>query len=202
MSVITAGNSSYNRFLERFYSSNKSASRTANRSSFGKAELLEADSKALKKICKNLRELSYDKDNGEEIYQNIKAFTDTYNNLIENANGITDPTLERNLKKLKSFIKDNEETFESIGLDVSSSHKLTLDKEELLKCTPKKIGKIFSDSNDITSSLIGYIKKMERSVLPLKQEADRLRNQRAQGNALDLPVTTSTMNSTKIDYFA
>lgn len=204
MSVITAGNSSYQGFLRKFYSSNRAASRASTRSTIGNAELLSADSKALKKISKNLQELTYDKDNGEEIYQNIKAFVETYNNLLDNSGKITDAPLERNMKKLKNFIKDNEEVLEEIGIKVSSSRKLTLDKEDLLKCTPKKIGKVFSDSNDISSNLILLTTKLERMAKPLMQTESRIRNQREQQNAsmADLPVTTSTMSSTKIDFMA
>lgn len=190
MSVITAGNTSYQGFLQRFYSVNRSASRTANRSNMERSELLEADASALKKICRNLQDLSYDKDNGQEIYQNIKVFTETYNNLIDNAGKITDPALERTMKKVKNFIKDNEEVFEELGLKVSSSRKLTLDKEDLLKCTPKKIGKVFSGSNDITSTLASYATKLGRMAKPLIQDAARIRNQRAQESQINLPVTT------------
>lgn len=204
MSVITAGNSSYQGFLRKFYSSNRAASRASSRSTIGNAELLSADSKALKKISKNLQELTYDKDSGEEIYQNIKAFVETYNNLLENSDKIVDAPLERTMKKLKNFIKDNTETLEEIGIKVSSSRKLTLDKEDLLKCTPKKIGKVFSDSNDISSNLISLTTKLERMAKPLMQTESRIRNQRQQQNAsmADLPVTTSTMSSTKIDFMA
>lgn len=204
MSVITAGNSSYQGFLRKFYSSNRSASRASTRGTMGNAELLSADSKALKKISKNLQELTYDKDSGEEIYQNIKAFVETYNNLLENSDKIVDAPLERNMKKLKNFIKDNEEVFEEIGIKVSSSRKLTLDKEDLLKCTPKKIGKVFSNSNDISSNLVLLTTKLERMAKPLMQTESRIRNQREQQNAsmTDLPVTTSTMSSTKIDFMA
>ncbi|MCI8337987.1 MAG: hypothetical protein HFH62_04765 [Lachnospiraceae bacterium] len=204
MSVITAGNSSYQGFLRKFYSSNRAASRASSRSTIGNAELLSADSKALKKISKNLQELTYDKDSGEEIYQNIKAFVETYNNLLENSDKIVDAPLERTMKKLKNFIKDNTETLEEIGIKVSSSRKLTLDKEDLLKCTPKKIGKVFSDSNDISSNLVSLTTKLERMAKPLMQTESRIRNQRQQQNAsiADLPVTTSTMSSTKIDFMA
>lgn len=204
MSVITAGNSSYQGFLRKFYSSNRAASRASSRSTIGNAELLSADSKALKKISKNLQELTYDKDSGEEIYQNIKAFVETYNNLLENSDKIVDAPLERTMKKLKNFIKDNTETLEEIGIKVSSSRKLTLDKEDLLKCTPKKIGKVFSDSNDISSNLVLLTTKLERMAKPLMQTESRIRNQRQQQNAsmADLPVTTSTMSSTKIDFMA
>jgi hypothetical protein len=204
MSVITIGNSSYQGFLRKFYSSNRAASRASTRGTIGNAELLSADSKALKKISKNLQELTYDKDNGEEIYHNIKAFVETYNNLLDNSDKIVDAPLERNMKKLKNFIKDNEEIFEEIGIKVSSSRKLTLDKEDLLKCTPKKIGKVFSDSNNISSNLILLTTKLERMAKPLMQTESRIRNQREQQNTsmADLPVTTSTMSSTKIDFMA
>lgn len=202
MPVITAGGTNYKSFLQRFYSSNRAASRAANRTTLANADLLAADAGALKKISKNLQELSYDKDNGEEIYQNIKAFTETYNNLMESSGKINDTTLERHMKKVKNFINDNQETFEEIGLKISSSGKLTLDKETLLKCTPKKIGRVFSEDNTISTSLISFATKLGRLAKPLMQDEARLRNKREQEALLDLPVTTSTMNSTKIDYMA
>ena len=142
------------------------------------------------------------KDNGQEIYQNIKAFAETYNNLLDSSGKIKDASLERSVKKLTNFIKDNEKTLEEIGIKVTASKKLSIDKVDLLECTPKKIGRVFSNSNTISSSLVNFSKKLARMAKPLIQDEARIRNQREQESLLDLPVTTSTMNSTKIDFMA
>lgn len=204
MSVITAGNTSYQNFFQKFYSSNRDASRSANRKTISNANLLAADSAALKKVSKNLQELSYDKDNGEEIYQNMKAFVESYNNLLESAGNCTSSSgeLERTMKKLKNYIKDNQDDLESLGLKVSSTGKLTLDKEDLLSCTPKKIGKIFSSSNTVSSSIISYTTKINRLSKPLIQAEAVEKNRLAQESLANLPVTTSTMTANKIDFMA
>ena len=78
---VNSSTSSYNYILRNYYSKNRNASRTILRSNIDDQLLVTADSDALSKISKALRNIEYSSDNGVGIYNNVKAFVDTYNNL-------------------------------------------------------------------------------------------------------------------------
>ena len=77
MSTIT----NYDYLLRNYYSSNRLARKSYNRVNMKSSELASADSAAIKKVAKTLKDMEYNSDNGVSIYNNVKAFVDTYNNL-------------------------------------------------------------------------------------------------------------------------
>ena len=73
---FNSSTSSYNYILRNYYSKNRNASRTILRSNIDDQLLVTADSDALSKISKALRNIEYSSDNGVGIYNNVKAFVD------------------------------------------------------------------------------------------------------------------------------
>ena len=148
MSTIT----NYDYLLRNYYSSNRLARKSYNRVNMKSSELASADSAAIKKVAKTLKDMEYNSDNGVSIYNNVKAFVDTYNNLSENAD--KDPTMSKYWKRLKKVIKDNSSDLEDIGISIKSSGKLEVDKTKLVSCSPEKVGKVLSGDNTITKSVM------------------------------------------------
>ena len=148
----------YDYLLRNCYSSNRYARKGASRATYGSRELLSADSDALGRITKNLQEISYDKDNGKNIYNNAKVLIETYNNAVGSAGKIESPELERNMKKMKQFVKENQEAFESIGIKITSTGKMELNKEKMLETSSTKMEKILS--GDLSKTLGKHAKKI------------------------------------------
>lgn len=160
---VNSSASSYNYILRNYYSKNRNASRTILRSSIDDKLLVTADSDALSKISKALRNIEYSSDNGVGIYNNVKAFVDTYNNLSTSSGSSVSYDITHPNKLLKSLVKSKADELEEIGISVSASGKLTLDKETLLKSSPGKISRIFSSDSDFTQKIKYYSSKIYKA---------------------------------------
>lgn len=160
---VNSSSSSYNYILRNYYSKNRNASRTILRSSIDDKLLVTADSDALSKISKALRNIEYSSDNGVGIYNNVKAFVDTYNNLSTSSGSSVSYDITHPNKLLKSLVKSKADELEEIGISVSASGKLTLDKETLLKSSPGKISRIFSSDSDFTQKIKYYSSKIYKA---------------------------------------
>lgn len=218
MASITNNNiSNYDYLLRNCYSSNRMARKTYNRVSMKTADLAAADSAALKKIAANLKDLDYkNTDNGVSIYNNVKALVETYNNLDDSAS--EDPSLNKNLKRLKNLVKDHQDELEEIGIKIKSSGKLEIDKTTLVSCSSSKVGRVLSGDNDLTKSIMDYSKRILRSTKALiSSKNTAMENPTTTTTASDASTTTtnsqdtaltsllnatSVMNSTSIDYRA
>lgn len=160
---VNSSTSSYNYILRNYYSKNRNASRTILRSNIDDKLLVTADSDALSKISKALRNIEYSSDNGVGIYNNVKAFVDTYNNLSASSGSSVSYDITHPQKLMKNLVKGKAEELEDIGISVSASGKLTLDKEALLKSSPAKISRIFSSDSDFTQKIKYYSSKIYKA---------------------------------------
>lgn len=160
---VNSSASSYNYILRNYYSKNRNASRTILRSNIDDSLLVTADSDALSKISKALRNIEYSSDNGVGIYNNVKAFVDTYNNLLASSGSSVSYDITHPQKLLKSLVKSKADELEEIGISVSASGKLSLDKETLIKSSPSKLSKIFSSDSDFTQKIKYYSSKIYKA---------------------------------------
>lgn len=157
---VNSAATSYNFILRNYYSKNRDAAKAVTRGNIKKDELVIADSDALSKISKALRDLKYSSDNGVGIYNNVKAFTDAYNNLISSTSNSVSYDITHADKLLKNLVKSKKDELEDIGISVSASGKLSLKKETLLQSSPAKISKIFSSDSDFTKKVKYYSGKI------------------------------------------
>lgn len=160
---VNSSATSYNFIFRNYYSKNRNAARAVTRSNITKDELVTADSDALSKIAKTLRGLEYSSDNGVGIYNNVKAFTDAYNNLISSTSGSVSYDITHPNKLLKNLVKSKKDELEDIGISVAASGKLKLKKETLLQSSPKKIAKIFSSDSEFTQKVKYYSGKIYKA---------------------------------------
>lgn len=200
---------SYDFLLRGFYSSNRYARKADNRISIPSPELASVDSEALKKICENLRKLNYentDTSNGEVIFKNAKAFVETYNNLITSSDACDSDKLNRMMKNLKKYVKENKANLEEIGITYTSSGKLTLDEDDLKSASLKKVKNLFSKNGDFTSTIADFSKKVFRITKTVITEAAQQKNKEENNTSAnpfsDLVQTVNQMDANGIDYLA
>ena len=192
--------------LRNCYSINRSARKAITRTTLKNEELVKADSSALKKITTNLKNLEYDGEHGKSIYNSLKVFVDSYNNLLDSSDKVLSPQLQREMKKLTKFVKNNKDDLEELGLKVSSSGKITLKDSTLLATSASKIGKTFSSSSDFTSTIAKYATKVNRFARNLQLSGSSA-NQATTENPNVPPITTNSieeaiMTANAIDYRA
>lgn len=160
---VNSAATSYNFIFRNYYSKNRDAAKEITRGNVKKDDLITADSDALAQISKTLRNLEYSSENGVGIYNNVRAFTDTYNNLVSSTSDSAAYDVTQPNKLLKNLIKSKKDELEDIGISVSASGKLTLKKETLLQSSPSKIAKIFSSDSEFTQKVRYYAGKIYRA---------------------------------------
>ncbi len=74
---------SYDMYFRDFYSIDRNASKSEQRASYKTDKLAKADSSAMTKISKALRKMEFSQENGTDIFNTVKSFVNTYNNLLE-----------------------------------------------------------------------------------------------------------------------
>ncbi|MCX4327607.1 MAG: hypothetical protein OSJ45_09975 [Lachnospiraceae bacterium] len=196
---VNSSSSSYNFILRNYYSKNRDASRAVMRGNIDDKLLVTADSNALSKIAKALRNIEYSADNGVGIYNNVKAFVDTYNNLASSSGSAISYDITHPNKLLKSLVKSKADELEDIGISVSASGKLTLKKETLLKSSPSKISRIFSSDSEFTQKVKYYSSKIytASNLINLSTPADTFKP--STGTGTDIPGgSTSTTIDAKV----
>ena len=196
---VNSSSSSYNFILRNYYSKNRDASRAVMRGNIDDKLLVTADSNALSKIAKALRNIEYSADNGVGIYNNVKAFVDTYNNLASSSVSAISYDITHPHKLLKSLVKSKADELEDIGISVSASGKLTLKKETLLKSSPSKISRIFSSDSEFTQKVKYYSSKIytASNLINLSTPADTFKP--STGTGTDIPGgSTSTTIDAKV----
>ena len=197
-SILNTSITSYDYLLRNCYSTNRNARKSFGRATLDTDELVKADSNALKKIATSLRSIEYDSKHGKSIYNGLKVFTESYNNLIDSTDKASSPQVERAEKKLKKFLKENKEKQKKIGIKVSSSGKLTIKDSTLLSTDASKISKIFSSSSNFTSTVAQHATRINR----LARIIQRSGSSNQSTTTVTPPVTTSVMTANAIDYQA
>lgn len=147
---------SYDYYLRNIYSSNRSACKSENRTTMNNKDLVQADSDAMKKITEKLRGLEYSSDNATDILNSVKIFVETYNNLIESTGENGSEEMTRLKNQITKLTKNNKDELESLGISISASGKLTLNKTTFGECSPSKIKRFFGKDSDYISSIRTY----------------------------------------------
>ena len=164
MSTISPfnGNYSYDFYLRTAYSKNRYDRKSEYRSSMTSESLVTADADAMKKLTKKLRSLDYDADHATEIFQNTKAFIDTYNNLLGSSETAGSSSIQSLKKQLAKMTKNEKEDLSSIGIELKSNGELKIDADKFLECKPSKIATVLSSDSSFTKSIQTYASRIYR----------------------------------------
>lgn len=93
-------------YMRSFYKSNPSTYKASTRKNYTDTELSYEDARALKRAAKEL--MSYeisDEDTGEDLYETIQAFVDTYNNAMDSSGSTDDRDISRCRKNLAQLTR-------------------------------------------------------------------------------------------------
>lgn len=190
MAMISSSN--YNYMMRSFYSSNRMAYKSYNRGTLKNHDLIRADAEAMRKVTNNLKELEYNTKNGEAIYNNVKAFVQTYNNLLESTDkASTSREMTRVQKAMKNYMKDHKEDLEDIGIKLSSSGKLELKKTTLATSTPSKVAKVLRDKDNLIGNISKHSTRMIRLARNMALNGNSSNKKTTVKEPVTPPVTTA-----------
>lgn len=168
-------------YMRNFYKGNPAFAKSSNRGDYTNTELSYEDARALKRAAKELMSYSYsDADNGENLYETIQAFVDTYNNTMDSSKGVEDPDISRLHKNLKKLTSEYSDKLKKIGITIKEDGSLKVAENTLKGSTVKEIKEAFSKEAG------------------LMEQTKRLANKMNQ-NAYDLIYTELTGNGGKLN---
>ena len=149
-------------FYRFFYKGNESARISENRSNFPKSTLISSDSNALHRAIETFSGIFDGNDaSGKEIFHAIKAFTSTYNNVLDSSSSTDAHEIASLRKSIKGLSSKEQKELEMIGITVKQSGKLSVDEDKLKQSNPERVKKIFSKDSEFMKKLNKYARKLE-----------------------------------------
>lgn len=150
-------------YMQNFYRMNRNAMKVSTRSDYTKTELSYEDSRALKKAIAKLGSFNYDEDeNGDNLLNTIKAFTETYNFTLESSSS-EDSEMFRQNKQLKALTKKYEKTLKDIGISIEDDGKLSISENILKGSSFEEVGNVFSSKADYITGVRSIAKRMHNN---------------------------------------
>ncbi len=157
----TIQNYSQSQFYRFYYKGNENARISDNRNSIPKSQLISADSNALHRAIDTLSSIYKSSEvNGKEIFNAVRAFSDTYNNMITSSGSTEYHDIASLRKSIKSLSGRQQKELEMVGITIKNSGKLSIDEDKLKESNPARVKKIFSEDSDFMKQLNKYVKKM------------------------------------------
>lgn len=147
-------------YLRNFYRSNRNVISAAQRSSYSKSELSYEDAAALRHAVNKLGSFSYSDDDSENIRNNVKAFVDTYNNLLSSSDS-TDNEIKHAASQLKSLSKQYSDELDKVGITVNSDGSLTRRDSLIETASLSKFKTLFSSDSDYMKKVSSYAKRLQ-----------------------------------------
>jgi translation initiation factor 2 beta subunit (eIF-2beta)/eIF-5 len=185
MSVSTISEKhNYNYYLRSAYTKNRKAMNSDYRNTQSNSTIVSADADAVKTMAEKLRALEYDSDHGTEVLQYAKAFVESYNNLMDSTDSASDSTITNLKKQLSKMTKKEKEDLASIGIEIKSNGKLSIDTDTFGSSRAAKIGQVLSSEGTFSSSIRSIAQKIYR-------KSNQLPSYTAKANKTDSVVEES-----------
>lgn len=156
----TGVNFSSNFFMRRFYSENRAAFASSTRSDYSKTQLAKEDSRALRRAIKNLSTYSFDEDDSVNVRSNVKAFVETYNNLVSSGKDSSDSDISRVTGKLTSLTKEYTDELDDIGITVNDDNTLSIRENLFANADISKFKSLFSSDSAFMQKGTSYTKRI------------------------------------------
>lgn len=150
-------NGSYKKLLTAYYdkldkgevesvsnSTSKDSTKTLAGIKSSATELSEATSDLLKKGSKSV----FSKEDGEydmeAIYDGVKKFVDSYNEVIESAGKASSSSIERSTNNLVNTTSANAKSLAKLGIKIGSDDKLTIDEKTFKEAGAEAVKTMFN----------------------------------------------------------
>lgn len=147
-------------FLRNFYKANRSAYKASTRDDYTESELSYEDSRALKRAAKQLESFDFEEEeNGANIANTVKAFVETYNNLLSS----TDSKDSNSYRYNKQLTQKYEDELEDIGITIEKDGTLSVSESILEGSSYKEVKKVFAKDTNYTKQLTQIARRVNNT---------------------------------------
>lgn len=119
----------------KLYASTEALLETGSKSVFAEKEITVKDENGLETTTKG-----YDTD---AIYKSVKAFTDDYNNMLEEGSNSNNSKILNSLKNMISSTKVQEKMLSAVGITIEDDDTLSVDEATFKKADMTKVKSLF-----------------------------------------------------------
>ena len=157
----TGVNLSSKYYLRNFYSSERTAGDASQRHNFSASQLSYDDATALRRAVKKLGSFPYDADSSTNIRSSVKAYAETYNNLIASGEETGDNSVADSVKKLKSLTDKYKDDLDKVGITVNNDGTLSTRDAMLGNADIPRFQELFSGDSDFMQKTNALARRIE-----------------------------------------
>ncbi len=157
----TGVNLSSKYYLRNFYSSERTAGDASQRHNFSASQLSYDDATALRRAVKKLGSFPYDADSSTNIRSSVKAYAETYNNLIASGEETGDNSVADSVKKLKSLTDKYKDDLDKVGITVNNDGTLSTRDAMLGNADISRFQELFSGDSDFMQKTNALARRIE-----------------------------------------
>lgn len=167
-------NGSYGRLLKSYYEKNgdkstsnplvgKDDSKNLTAIKSDANSLVESADKLLTKGSKSI----FKEDNHNEIYKNLKAFTEDYNSMLDSAGDSNVNGILRSASNMTTMTKTYSSMLSKVGIEIGKNNKLSIDEETLKTADLNTLKSLFNGANSFAynvstkASMMGHTANSE-----------------------------------------
>ena len=122
---------------------------------------LQEDIESFRKNIRNLKNYDSDTITKSKLEKYLNEFADSYNELKDSAEKITDKELSETLAKLEDFMGENEKSLKKLGLKEANG-EWSFDSEVFQETKDKDINKLFEGNDAIFKQMDKLMRKVEK----------------------------------------
>lgn len=151
-------------YMKQFYRGNLFGATANGRWGRSFNDLVSADVKAVRNALREMKSFDYEDGDGTELWKEVQAYVDTYNNFMDSAKGVGDASLNRYASQLKKLSNEQRDKLADIGVTVLGSGKLKVDKNALMETSRYKVSKVFSKDAEYGAQADKYMAKIKNRI--------------------------------------
>ena len=153
-----------NVYLRNCYSDNRSLCVKSKRTDATNGTLSFADSAALKKSIRKLKDFDYESDDKTAFTHNIKAFIDAYNYTLDSAGESATKDVVNAAKHLKKTSASYEKELKKLGISMDKDGYMSISSSATTNISTSKYKEMFGEGSKYLSSLNQYSHRIQSKV--------------------------------------
>ncbi len=181
----TVKNGSYGKLLKAYYAPEKTDAKNSSKTT---SDIKQTDEKDIKKEASNVKEKAgllnnaFDKisDSSKEINKDdIKAFTDRYNDMLKAGSASSDNVTKAMTSGLKSLSSRNSSEMQKLGIEINKDGSLKFDEKTFENVSDNKL------SDSFVKDMKKYIENIEKQAQEKINNMSSYDNKASFSNALN-----------------
>ena len=148
-SLIQSG--AYKKLMTAYYESEAGSSSSSSTDTDKTLSQVQTDAQTLAKKASTLSKTSFTEDNRETILKNVKAYVESYNDMIDVSDDVNNTSVLRSTLLITKQTAANENLLSQVGITIGKDNKLEIDEDTLNEASLSTLKTLFSGTGSYAS---------------------------------------------------